>query len=65
MSSKLEMVAIIVGIVIALCIAGLYFGGQTVSSTGGYISNSTHDSVLLAWAFRGLNFQTIPPVRYS
>jgi len=50
MPTTLEMAAIIVGIVIALGIAGMYFGGQTVASTGDYITNTTHDSVLLAWA---------------
>jgi hypothetical protein len=50
MSSTLQTVAIIIGIVIALGIAGMYFGGKTITSTGSYISNSTNESVLLAWA---------------
>jgi hypothetical protein len=50
MVSTLETVAIIAFVVIAVTLAGLYFGGKTVESTGGYISNSTNGSILLGWA---------------
>jgi hypothetical protein len=44
-----ELVVIFI-VLIVLGIAGLYFGGNAVKSTGGDIVNATNGSVLLGWA---------------
>jgi len=44
-----ELVVIFI-VLIVLGIAGLYFGGNVVKSTGGDMVNATHESVLLGWA---------------
>ena len=49
MPSTLEIIAIIAAVVIAVSLVGLYFGGKTVESTGGYITNSTNGSIVFGW----------------
>jgi hypothetical protein len=50
MPANWELIAIIAAVVIAACIAGLYFGGSTIKSTGGDMVNATNGSVVLGWA---------------
>ncbi len=49
MPSTMETIAIIAVVVVALGIAGMFFGGQTMDSTGGYITNTTNGTFLLGW----------------